>query len=171
MSKIKVMEKRNFNVSGYGSIEFFDTNNFEIIPNVDRVYSYNLASDEFLHTRGAVLTAVIKVDLFNGSQCYLVLHDSGFDKLPENVKQFLIAHEVGHALNGHIDNLDEKESKKIILKRSFGIIHNIEFEADGYAASVIGINETKEALKFLAKNTNLPLMSKIELLRRSKRIK
>ena len=171
MRKIKVIEKYNYDLTGYGSIEFFDTNNFEMIPDVNRIYSYNLTSDEFLHTRGAALTAVIKVDLPNGSQCHLVLHDSGFKKLPENVQNFLMLHEVGHALKGHIDDMDAQEAKKIMIKRAFGMIQQMEVEADAYAALVIGVDEAKEAIRFLIKNTNLPFNSKIELKRRYKRLK
>ena len=76
-------------------------------------------------------------------------------------------HEIGHIVNGDLEKVPNAKSAQLILiGRSFGILPAMEVAADKYAASMVGIKQTRAAMMFLVRRTDLPLISKIEFLRR-----
>lgn len=75
--------------------------------------------------------------------------DDKFMSLDDNTKQFIIYHEIGHEVYKHLENI----SKFDTFKRGIPVINksvvNKEFEADNYAASIMGTDNVIEALKVL----------------------
>lgn len=164
MEKLNIYNKKDFNLNGFNfSLDlFFDHN----LTNIERnIYYHEPASDSYLHSRGMALAAAVALD-FNGVIKYAVLHDSAFDKLPDYVKKFFVTHELGHAINGDLDKIDDALAKKLIIQRTLGILPKIEILADRYAASVVGKDIAKKSLMFMIRNTNLPWNSKLELMKR-----
>lgn len=166
MKKINVYNKKDFSLNGFNfSFDMFFESNIRKIEGSENVYYHEPASDTYLHSRGIVLAAAVAMD-FNGIRKHVILHDSAFDKVPNYVKKFFVAHEAGHAINGDLDNIDEDLAKKLILQRAFGILPKMEIEADRYAASIMGKDIAKKSLMFMIRNTNLPWISKLEMIKR-----
>ena len=157
------------------TITFFNYNKLEQVPGYNEIFYYSSPMDSFMHTNGMVGMAATKVRflLNSGSfiTCDTILHDAAYDTLPEYVKQFLLAHEIGHIQNGDLKELSEESAKKLFIKRAFGLLPKMEIKADSYAASIVGLDTAKRALKFLFKNTDLPFNSKFELKRRYRKIR
>lgn len=132
---------------------------------------YDEPCDEYLHSQHILYTGVTKVQ-FGEMSVYMIVVDSDFLKLDENVRNYLLYHEIGHIKNNHL-NMTKEKAKRTILLRRLGILPKMEIEADCYAASVIGKSNTINALKTLMRNNNKRsrLVSKMELFRRSIRIK
>lgn len=144
----------------------------ELVKIVDNVYAYTNTekSADYLQGKGIVLAAITSARDIFGNIFHVVLTDTSFENLPNFVQQFLIHHEVGHALNGDLNGMTEISSTMLLIKRAFGFLPEMEVKADAYAAKINGIEETKKAIKFLICNTNVPLRTKIELLRRYKKV-
>lgn len=164
MKKINVYNKKDFNLNGFNfSLNLFFEHNLTKIEG--DVYYHKPASDDYLHSRGIVLAAAVAMD-FNGVRKNVVLHDSSFDKVPNYVKKFFVAHEAGHIMNGDLENMTESLSKKLVIQRMLGILPKMEIMADRYASSLVGKEVAKKSLMFMIRNTNLPLTTKLELLKR-----
>ena len=164
MKKLNVYNKNDFNLNGFKfSLDLFFEKNLTNI--YGDIYYHEPASDNYLHSRGMILAAAVAMD-FNGIRKNVILHDSAFDKVPNYVKKFFVAHEAGHAINGDLDNIDDALAKKLVLQRALGILPKMEIKADRYAASIVGKDIAKKSFMFMIKNTNLPLNSKLELLKR-----
>ena len=144
----------------------------ELVQIVDNVYGYTNTekSTTFLYGKGIILAAITPARDIFGNVFHVVLTDTAFEKLPDFVQQFLIQHEIGHALNGDLEGMTTKKSHMLLIERALGFIPEMEIKADAYAAKINGIEETKKAIKFLICNTNVPLITKIELLKRYKRV-
>lgn len=167
-NKINVINKKEMKISFINAPQLFYSD--KLVQVNDDVYLYTEPMDEYLHNRGIVLCAAVKINF--GDAIYdVIVFDSALLKLPPYVQDMFIGHEVGHFVNNDISDLSEADARKLIIKRTFGIIPTMEFNADKYAASLIGVSSAKSALMFMVKNTNLPLNSKIELLRRYCKIK
>lgn len=171
MKKLNIIgNRKNYNLTGFNVPEVFQVKHFIPVNNCRDTYKYAIPTDTALHSHGAVLAAASIVTLSNGATCNLIMHDTGFLKLPVYVQKFLNFHEIGHIVHGDL-SMTAEQSKKIILQRSFGILPKIETNADKYAASVLGTMVVKKSLLFLVKHTNLPLISKLEMLRRYWKLK
>lgn len=101
----------------------------------------------------------------------VIVKDQFFDELPKFAQDFMIQHEIGHFKNGHM--LEEERNKLHIANfmRLFGMASKVEFAADEYAAKQIGRNKSVSALKWMCKNTDLPLLSKWEMRQRISHLK
>ena len=178
MKKIKLAlsMKETLNCGLYQSskLTIFTYNKLKPVKNHDNIFYYEDALDNYMHANLIAGLAAVKVKFLtsdgNFTYCDTILHDSSYDEFPKFVKRFLMEHEIGHSKNKDLD-MDAKTSRMILIKRSFGILPNIEIEADAYAASIVGASNAKKALLFLRKRTDLPLTSKIELMRRYWKIK
>ena len=84
----------------------------------------------------------------------IALHDF-FDILPQNVRQFILHHEVGHILNNSIP-VTEEERKKVIWERTVCIekhkVHPDELLCDKYAVEKMSINNVIQAIDYLIEN-------------------
>ena len=137
----------------------------------ENIYGYtNLEkASEYLHAKGICLAAVVSAKTMFGETLQIVMCNNIAFELPEYVQEFLIQHEIGHAVNGDL-NMTPLESCKLMIKRTLGFLPEMELKADAYAAKVNGIESTKNAIKFLILDTNLPFISKLELIRRYKKV-
>lgn len=163
-NKIKVTPKVKFELV-YIPEMFFSTN-LELIDEKNNIFSYTEDAGRTMHHIGGALAMATKLDF--GSVIHnVVLHDSGFNKLPNYVQEYMMQHEIGHIVNGDLEKVPNAKSAQLILiGRSFGILPAMEVAADKYAASMVGIKQTRAAMMFLVRRTDLPLISKIEFLRR-----
>lgn len=171
--KVKMKPRTNEIIFAKNNLfTFFYQENMEEID--DGIFIYKSPVDDYMHPMGIVGAAATKIKFktITGKEivCNTIVHDSAFEKLPKYVQRFLVSHEIGHIVNGDIDNLTEKESTNLIIKRVLGILPTMEICADSYAASIIGTGNAKESLKWLIRNTDLPIISKIELFRRCRRL-
>lgn len=121
----------------------------------------------FVHKIGGVIAALaIGRDMKTG----LIIKDQFFDKVPEFVQRFILYHEIGHFKNGDV-NIDNKKNLKIKnALRSFGISNDMEFNADAFAAKHLGKQTCVNALVWLMHETDLGLISKIEMKQRISRL-
>ena len=128
------------------------------------------AEDSVMKSCGIMFCGVFPM-LVNGNKCNVILHDSAFEKMPENVQRMFVEHEIGHIMNGDTENISLATSLKYLAMRMIGIIPNIELKADEYAAKQIGYAETINAFSYVIKHVNLPLISKLEVIRRRNHLK
>lgn len=88
--------------------------------------------------------------------------DTQFNKLNEHIKDFILYHEIGHKICGHI-------SKNVLIniKRDIVSLFSVskeELEADAFAASIVGYDNAIDALSYLKNQYNG--IAKIQLNRR-----
>lgn len=166
--KINVVNQKEMKISSFDIPQLFYVD--KLISLGDNVFLYNEPLDEYLHNKGIILCAAIQIN-FGGDIKNVVLYDSALLKLPDHVQEMFVRHEVGHFVNGDINNLSPSDATKIIIKRIFGLTPKMEYNADKYAASVIGISKAKSALSFMINKTNIPFHAKIELIKRYYKIK
>ena len=107
------------------------------------VYDTNLLSE---NNRIACIMTHVETN-----QKVIALHDF-FDLLPQNVREFILYHEVGHLLNNHVFyNNKECERYKQERKGYFdkGEVHPSEILCDKYAVSRMGKEKALQALNYL----------------------
>lgn len=127
---------------------------------------YKKLADDFIHKDRVAFTGVVRMEI-EGKQCYLIVTDSHFNKLPKGVRRFLLYHEIGHCFQFlRCSEIDEDTLRMETKGRLYGKLPISELNADAYAASILGVKKASMALKWLAINTDLPLLTKIELVRR-----
>ena len=97
-----------------------------------------------LHRRNILISAVV-----NTTSGPIILIDRFYNDLSDIGKKFALYHEIGHVKLGHLNNLSEEESDKNLKARikGDGTQLKIEFDADAYAASCIGIENAISALR------------------------
>lgn len=71
--------------------------------------------------------------------------------LDSPIRDFVLAHELGHIKLGHLNKGVGEPFLVHCMKRAFGnkVIINREYEADVYAASVVGNDKAIEALQYM----------------------
>ena len=140
------------------------------IKGTEDIYEYTVPADGWMHSNFILLAAAAKINFDGYRPITAIVHDSNFEKLPTNVKHFLTAHELGHIKNCHLSGSDMKRTRKILIGRIFGILPETEIIADAYASMALGKHYVLSALSYLIHNTNAPISTKIELLRRYRKI-
>lgn len=156
---------------------FITLNELKKVNGHEEVYYCEKEKGSHLRSTGAALAMVQNVkftnfSLMGGHQTFdapVIMHDEAFELLPKFVQKFLLYHEIGHVVNDDI-NISEEESKRLIVKRAFGVLPKMEVKADAYAASVVGVDSARKALQFLIDKTDIPMISKIECRRRIRKI-
>ena len=97
-------------------------------------FAYN---HEFVESNGALFCLSLKDS--NHKNRYYIIADNNFRKVTNTAKRFLAFHELGHIING---DLEEKRFLKCTiyswLRQRFGIGNNLEFKADNHAVRHIG---------------------------------
>lgn len=166
--KIKNRKEINFNKPLY-----FQTSEFRYFKGHEdeKIFIYDKPDTSSVRSRGCALSMITSIQL-GFESAYLVVVDEEFMKLPEEARNFFLWHEYGHFYNGHFNQIiSSKDTARLIIKRSLGLLPKMEVEADLYAASVVGPSAAINSLLYLVKNSNAPLMSKIEMIRRAFKIK
>lgn len=133
------------------------------------ICGYAEPCDEFLHSQSIIYSGVTKVQ-FGNVIVNMIVVDSNFLKLEQNIQDFFIYHEIGHIKYGH-NNISINEAKRIIIKRCLGFLPKMEVQADCYAASVVGKSTAKLALRAMITDKQLPFMSRFEIVKRFIKIK
>lgn len=89
---------------------------------------------------GAFMVAIIKIRfLENEEESPLIIYDDTFKRVSEELQRFLLLHEIGHLKYDHLDKIKETKNAKLYnLKRMFGENWIYEFEADAFAADILG---------------------------------
>lgn len=120
---------------------------------------------DYLHCQGMALAATAVFEGFENP--ILIVVDNYFDMLPLTAQDFFIQHEIGHIVNG-----DMNQSKEVLDKwtedRKKCIIPECEFYADYYAANQLGFDVAINAMEFMIKNTDMYSGTKSEFRRRIK---
>lgn len=133
----------------------------------DDLYLVNKPCGPFVHkNNGAIASVALATDMKSG----LIIKDQFFDKVPKFVQRFVIYHEIGHYKNGDINPGNKHNLDKAKILRSFGISNEMEFKADEFAAKHIGVRTCINALIWQMKETDLGLISKIEMKQRISRL-
>ena len=110
--------------------------------------------------------------MFNDEKKYIILHDNTFDKLPKKVQDMFVQHEIGHVMNGDLENITVLKSLGMILLRTIGIIPKMEIDADEYAAKQLGFDLAVKTLIYSSKHAgSLSAMGKLEMKRRANYLK
>lgn len=92
----------------------------------------------------AMLGGIVGMASVTGEKELVLMYDDHFLGLDEETRKFVLLHEMGHVINGHLDDIIN--DKKVGLVRS----DKIEFEADLYAANVVGTKVAVRALMDIA---------------------
>lgn len=148
----------------------FYTDKMYLLENELDICVYNDICDDYMNSYKLLYCAVTSVQV--GNKVYsVIIGDSNFENLDNRIQCFLFNHEIGHIKHNHLAELNEQDTKRLVLKRLLGILPKMEVEADCYAASIVGISNAKYSLKWMFKNPRLPLMTRIEALKRYLRVK
>ena len=107
--------------------------------------------DEFMRSIKASFCCVFKVN-FGNVTVNMIAGDSKFATLDDQVKEFIIYHEIGHVNYNHLAKSHRKKLNEVFRE---------EFEADEYAASIVSKYTALYALYDLIKHAGF--LSKIEL--------
>lgn len=148
----------------------FYTDKMYLLEGETNICVYNDTCDDYMKSLKLLFCAVTTVDV-NGNIFNVIIGDSNFERLDNKVQSFLLNHEIGHIKYGHLTNLSQKDSRRLIVKRLLGFLPKMEVEADCYAASIVGIENAKYALLWSAKNKSLSLNSRLECFKRYLRVK
>ena len=107
----------------------------EDLPIVDKINGYDIIKATAVMYEAGVFVAAAIVTVEGNT---VILVDDAFELLSESTKAIIIAHELGHLENHHLEDGE-------------GVISDInkEIEADQYAASLYGYKETAKALEEL----------------------
>lgn len=138
------------------------------IQNIDDLNVYVVHEGSYLHHYNTLIAGFVTLE---DSKINAVIVDQIFDDAPAYVQKFFLYHEVGHYKNNDIEtNMMKMKNRN---KRLLGISRYIQSEnyADEYAAKNIGYSWSYESLSWVLNNVKLPLLSKIELIRRRNRLK
>ena len=82
-----------------------------------------------------------------------ILTDSNFEGLSYETKRFILLHEVGHQVNGHLEQLASTSTEEIVEQRmeyiEAGQVMPIELEADAYTLNFMTKEQAYNALEEL----------------------
>lgn len=95
----------------------------------------------YLASLGNVIALTTWYRFEDGQLCPIIITDILFDELSETAQRFTILHEMGHHINGDLDDID-KESERIFEE---------EIKADEHALTELTIEEVISSLKELNK--------------------
>lgn len=92
-------------------------------------------NSEFVENNGYKFSAIFKKHDNSG---FIIAVDHYFLKMSKIAQKFILYHEIGHMVNGHLNKRYDSEKRiNDVLNNS---ISAIELEADIYSCSKIGIN-------------------------------
>lgn len=101
----------------------------------EEIHGYMVLRDTgFMKTSGMAVAAVV---IFTDGTKKIVVDDSFFEISPLS-QQAILAHEEGHIVLEHLDNVNQLNVVKRSLISATGGVQAIELEADAYAASQVG---------------------------------
>lgn len=136
------------------------------IQTVDDIDIYVVHHGEYIHKYNTIVAGFANLD--NGSNAIIV--DTIYEEAPSYVQKFFLLHEIGHFKNNDNLNMMNRSNR---TKRLLGFLRYVDAEnaADEYAANTIGYSWSYESLSWILINVKLPILSKIELIRRKNRLR
>lgn len=154
--------------------EYIDTSNNDGVINTPLGQVVIKSSPEHVHKLGTVFGCTVQV-MFELELGYMILTDQyakEYEQCPR-FREFIIAHETGHLFNRHMENMSITDIAKNNLQAYLGIGSGIrnEFEADEYAASILGKEAALGCLVFMKKNFYMSAFQFLQLNARIKNLK
>ena len=141
-----------------------DSSKWELLIDNDEcvICKHTEPCDDYIHAVGSAFAIAQKTILTDnsGRKSGIIFCASYLSKLDEETQNFVMCHEVGHIVNGDLENMTGLLSRLIMLLRILGIVPKMEIMADAFAASVIGKDATKKSLMWLAKFKPLGLIGR-----------
>lgn len=128
---------------------------------IDKIILYNkdilVVHNPDAVTANGFMIAMSSVANFSIGQRIVILVDDFYMNLPDDIKEFIIYHEIGHILNGDIFDIKfglflPKEKRHFVrIKRMFNSKESILMEemADLYAADKVGTHTSIKAISLL----------------------
>lgn len=154
--------------------EYIDASNNDGVINTPSGQVVIKSSPEHVHKLGTVFGCTVQV-MFGLELGYMILTDQytkEYEQCPR-FREFIIAHETGHLFKRHLENMNEADVAKNNLQAYLGIGSGIrnEFEADEYAASILGKEVALGCLIFMKKNFYMSAFQFLQLNARIKNLK
>lgn len=162
-SKKIISKDRSFITSNYIQVNESD------IQNIYGTYIPVIDGGRYLHQYNVIIAGFATLP----NNMNVIITDEIFKEAPRYVQKFFLLHEIGHLNNK--DNEDcnlNMMDKKNRNRRLFGLdkYRTSENNADDYASKYVGYDWAYEALSWVLINAKLPLLSKIEIMRRRNRL-
>lgn len=135
---IKNLKKAKQNEEGY--LEEYDFSRFAFIERFD-FFSREDMNMAILGISSAAVYSAVGFNTF--------MYDANFMQLSEEAKEFVYYHELGHVMLKHNEKQQEdpKVMKEYIKSGAKGQVHRFEYEADFFAARVVGRWQALTALE------------------------
>lgn len=154
--------------------EYIDTSNNDGVINTPSGQVVIKSSPEHVHKLRMAFGCTVQV-MFGLELGYMILTDQyakEYEQCPR-FREFIIAHETGHLFNRHMENMSITDIAKNNLQAYLGIGSGIrnEFEADEYAASILGKEVALDCLIFMKKNFYMSVFQFLQLNARIKNLK
>lgn len=154
--------------------EYIDTSNNDGVINTPSGPVVIKSSPEHVHKLGIVFGCAVQV-MFGLEPGYMILTDQyakEYEQCP-HFREFIIAHETGHLFKRHLENMNKADAAKNNIQAYLGIGSGIrnEFEADEYAASILGKEAALGCLIFMKKNFYMSAFQFLQLNARIKNLK
>ena len=154
--------------------KYIDTLNNDGVINTPSGLVVIKSSPEHVHKLGIVFGCAVQV-MFGLEPGYMILSDQyvkEYEQCP-HFREFIIAHETGHLFKRHLENTNEVGVIKNNIQTYLGIGSGIrnEFEADEYAASILGKEVALGCLIFMKKNFYMSAFQFLQLNARIKNLK
>lgn len=155
--------------------EYIDTINNDGVINTPSGPVVIKSSPEHVHKLGIVFGCAVQVN-FGLEPRYMILTDQyakEYEQCP-HFREFIIAHETGHLSKRHLEKMNKVvDVTKNNLQAYLGIGSGIrnEFEADEYAASILGKEVVLGCLIFMKKNFYTSAFQFLQLNARIKNLK
>lgn len=108
--------------------------------------------DSFQYNPMAMLVYGIDIaGLVHNEDGYHFVYNHKFGLLDTGVQAFIILHELGHVVKGHIDGSRNCMEERMEFLKEGTAVQPIELEADAFAAEKVGIETAIDALKEMQK--------------------
>lgn len=161
------VDMKNNSINMFESMMLFD---YELMDLEIQEPVYRKTKRNSIHKYGVIFGCMLSVDLTNNTQAWVLVTDDLYEDLSTNTQDFIVQHEIGHLVNK--DTMDVSSIIKVFINRFLKKEYReMEYNADLYAAKMIGYENAKAALKELFNNKNSKALSKLELLGRIKNLK
>lgn len=140
------LEEAGYDTEGDGIFPEVNPGTIITLPDGNRIQRY--ISNLVINHMGAVVAAAVHLVDDDGSHEAAIITDCLYDQLSPNAKRYVLAHEAGHIACNHLNTSSQLlASNEDICLKNRNIQH--EYDADAYAASILGKEVVLAAMKEL----------------------